>query len=102
MMERLENEFEEELMVDRVLQELGVPHVFVSFDELFYGQNVATEWARIFEFLGVGPTDDLTVPMVEQAMMHAATSNPFHNQTIANFDEVSAALMGTKFEKWLH
>jgi hypothetical protein len=102
MMERLEKEFEEELMVDRVLQELGVPHVYVSFDELFYGQNVATEWARIFEFLGVGPTDDLTVPMVEQAMMHAATSNPFHNQTIANFDEVSAALMGTKFEKWLH
>ena len=103
MMMRLEQEYEAEIMVDRVLQELGVPHVYVSFDELFHGDNIAKEWARIFAFLGVGPKEDsLTTEMVEKAMMHAATHSPYHNETIENYEEVRDALMGTKFENLLH
>jgi len=103
MMMRLEQEYEDELMVDRVLLELAVPHVYVSFDELFHGDNIAKEWARIFEFLGVGPKEDsLTTEMVEKAMMHAATNSLYHNETIENYEEVRDALMGTKFENLLH
>lgn len=84
LMERLEAEWHKENEVDRLLQELGVPHVKVSFEKLFTssdGNDISKEWARILTFLGFDASH-LTPELVEKAMKHAATSNADHKETI--------------------
>jgi len=90
----------EEDDVDRLLEELGVPHIKVSFEKLYYSDD-AEEWMRIFRFLGVGPTEALTREQVQDAMAHAATHNPLHNVTLGNYHEVRECLVGTEFESML-
>jgi hypothetical protein len=102
LVDQLTTEHNEEERVDQLLLDLGVPHVKVSFEKLYYGEGIAQEWMNIFEFLGVGPSDDLRVGTVEAVMEHAVIGNPFHNQTLANYEEVQSALMGTQFERLLH
>jgi hypothetical protein len=91
---------EREDAVDRLLKQLGVPHVKVSFDELCYG-NGAEEWMRIFRFLGKGPRENLTRDQVQEAMRHAATHNTHHNVTLGNYEQVRKLLTGTEFESLL-
>lgn len=81
--------------VDNVLDRLNVPTVKVSFERLFLAGKDVEEWLRVFRFLGTGPTN-LTASDVEKAG-HAATSIPFHNITLSNYEEVRSALNGTKF-----
>jgi len=90
----------EEDNVDRLLEELGVPHIKVSFEKLYYSDD-AEEWLRLFRFLGTGPTEGLTRNDVQDAMAHAATHNPQHNVTLGNYHEVRELLMGTEFESLL-
>ena len=86
--------------VDNLLHQLNVPNVKVSFERLFLAGNDVEEWLRIFRYLGTGPTN-LTAIDVEKAG-HAATSIPFHNITLSNYEEVRSALNGTKFADLLH
>ena len=81
--------------VDNLLDRLNVPTVKVSFERLFLAGNDVEEWLRVFRYLGTGPTN-LTASDVEKAG-HAATSIPFHNITLSNYEEVRSALNGTKF-----
>jgi len=90
----------EEDQVDHLLEELGVPHVKVTFEKLYYSDD-AEEWLRLFRFLGTGPTEGLTRNDVQDAMAHAATHNPQHNVTLGNYHEVRELLMGTEFESLL-
>ena len=87
--------------VDNLLKELNVPTIHVTYEKLFLAGSDTAEWMRIFEFLGVGPTANLTVSEVEQAG-HAATSIPFHNITLSNYEEVKDVLDGTEFYSLLH
>ena len=91
----------EEDDVDCLLEELGVPHIKVSFEKLYYSDD-AEEWMRIFRFLGVGPTEGLTRKHVHEATKHAATHSPHHNVTLENYEEVRRLLVGTEVEGLLH
>jgi len=86
---------------NRLLLKMNVPHIKVSYEKLFYGDN-ANEWKRIFLFLGRGPAHNLSRNLVEKAMEHVGTSSPFHNVTISNYEEVRDMLIGTNFERLLH
>jgi hypothetical protein len=97
----LRNRTANEDAVDRLLEEMGVPHVKVGYDELYYG-NGAEEWMRIFRFLGKGPRENLTRDQVQEAMRHAATHNTHHNVTLGNYEQVRKLLTGTEFESLLH
>ena len=86
---------------DDLLKDLNVPTIKVSFEKLFQSGDDVSEWKRIFTYLGVGPTSNLTSHDVEKAG-HAATSIPFHNETLKNYDEVKATLASSQFETLLH
>jgi hypothetical protein len=88
--------------VDKLLEELGVPHVAVTYERLYYGGDDTSEWMRIFRFLGVGPGEGLTRERLEGAMEHVATHHPSRNATLANYAEVAEVLRGTEFEELLH
>ena len=85
--------------VDDLLDRMGVPTIRVSFEKLFSSSDVR-EWTRLFGELGIGPTN-LTRSDIDRAG-HAATSLPYHNITLGNYDEVKMALNGTKFASLLH
>jgi len=97
----LETLTREEDEVDEQLEAFGVPHVRVSFEELYYGQD-ASEWARIVSALGIPPIRELTKESLESIQKHASTSHPSHKRTIRNFEEVANLLDGTKFAHLLH
>jgi len=86
---------------DKMLDELKVPHIKVTYEKLYHSTD-AEEWMRIFRFLGRGPGSNLSRNLVEKAMEHAGTSSPFHNVSISNYEEVRDMLNGTKFERLLH
>eukprot|EP00571_Detonula_confervacea_P014488 CAMPEP_0172307628 /NCGR_PEP_ID=MMETSP1058-20130122/8446_1 /TAXON_ID=83371 /ORGANISM="Detonula confervacea, Strain CCMP 353" /LENGTH=285 /DNA_ID=CAMNT_0013019845 /DNA_START=45 /DNA_END=898 /DNA_ORIENTATION=- len=77
--------------VDNLLEMMNVPTIIVSFEKLFLAGEDTSEWTRIFKYLGAGPTANLTAGEVEKAG-HAATSIPFHNVTLGNYDEVRSTL----------
>ena len=85
--------------VDDLLDKMGVPTIRVSFEKLFSNSDVS-EWKMLFGELGIGPSN-LTRSDVDRAG-HAATSLPYHNITLGNYDEVKMALNGTKFASLLH
>lgn len=92
-----------ETMTDKLLRELNVPSVHVSFEKLFRADdstNSTDEWRRVFSHLGVA-VHNLTAERIEKAA-HAATSLPHHNATLANYNEVRQTLLGTEFETLLH
>ena len=102
LLEQIYKEFESEERVDQLLKELNVPHIHVSYEKLYFGEDIAAEWMRIFDFLGVGPAQGLTNKQVHDAMRTAATFNPSHQDTLGNFDELRDALKNTPFENMLH
>ena len=91
--------------VDKLLHEMNVPHIQVTYDRLYNvdgkGGDIE-EWEKVFSFLGVGPASNLTHEQLERGMKHAATHPPGHNMTLSNYDEVAEHLEGTKFENLLH
>jgi len=86
---------------EKKLEDLRVPHIKVSYEKLF-NDDISMEWEKIFRFIGRGPVHNLSKELLEKAMEHVATSSPFHNVTILNYEEVRDILVGTSFEKLLH
>jgi len=101
LLETLEILHKEEKDIEKQLEDLRVPHIKVSYDKLFNG-DISKEWKKIFQFIGRGPVNNLSKELLEKAMEHVATSSPFHNVTILNYEEVRDILVGTSFEKLLH
>lgn len=87
--------------VDNLLSVMHVPTISVSFEKLFQAGDDTSEWKRIFRFLGIGPMETLSADEVAEAG-HAATSIPFHNVTLGNYEDVKSSLAGTKFASLLH
>ena len=79
--------------VDKMLKELKLPRLDVSYNALREGQG---EWRRILEFLGFDPGD--------VSLLHTTLSKDIvrgHSEVIANWPEVQRALTGTPHEKYL-
>jgi hypothetical protein len=76
---------------------MNVPHLHVTYDRLYHADN-ADEWMRMFEFLGVGPAQDLTLEQVKSSMGMEMTSGVNHREKESSFDERKDALQGTGFE----
>lgn len=89
-----------EQKTDEILEQYKVQTIHVSFEKLFSANGDTSEWRRIFDYLGVGPTN-FTHSDIEHAG-HAATSVPMHNVTLSNYEEVREILTGTEFEVLLH
>jgi len=88
--------------VDHMLQEMGVPHIQVSYERMYHS-DTADEWKRILRFFGREQiATNLTLVEVQEAMTHADTSYPWHNVTLGNYEEVKNVLAGTEFERLLH
>ena len=101
LLEKLKKLHKYQKKSENVLKDLRVPHIKVSYDKLFNG-DISKEWKKIFQFIGRGPVNNLSKELLEKAMEHVATSSPFHNVTILNYEEVRDILVGTSFEKLLH
>jgi hypothetical protein len=82
------------------LIDLNIQFVEVTYEKLF-NSNDAEEWMRIFQFLGVGPSKNLTMEDVRKSFSIASTHIKSRNETIANFEEVKNTLVGTSFEHLL-
>lgn len=100
-LEYLETMTLDEDNVDALLDGMNVPHLHVTYDELYRADN-AEEWMKIFEFVGVGPAQDLTLEHVKSVMKTGPTSSDHHRDSVSNFDELKEALQGTNFEDLLH
>ncbi len=100
------------LQIDRLsrtyLEQYGVDHLNVRYENLFNGNGNVTEWVRIFDFLGRGPKDvvdyrdNLTMEDIQRAFAMAPTSSKRHRDTIANYDEVEETLIGAGLGRLLH
>jgi hypothetical protein len=91
---------EREDQLDRFLMEEQVPHISVTYDRLYYPstpEEGATEWNSILECLDWDRR--VRWEEVQQSMGHAeTTTSRFHDDIIANFDEVYRVLNGTDLE----
>lgn len=79
------------------LDEVNMKYVEVSYEKLFNDDN-AHEWMRIFSFLGVGPSEGLTMNDVRSTFKFASTHTKSRNETIVNFEGVTQTLVGTPYE----
>ena len=70
LVEELKKLDDMENRVDDLLMELNVPTIKVSFEKLFQSGDDVSEWKRIFTYLGVGSTSNLTSRHVE---LHSRT-----------------------------
>ena len=124
---RLSNQ---EAFTDELLIKYNVPHVHVSYEKLYYPNEAkaatttegavvsvptpasvdtaaaaaATEWMKIFQFLGVGPTSNLTMSDIQNAMGYVpTTTSRYHYDILSpeNFRQVANVLRGTEFEHLL-
>lgn len=102
MIEYLETMSQDEDDVDALLDNMNVPHVHVTYERLYHKDSAADEWMKIFRFLGVGPSEGLTLKQVSNAMGMEPTSHARHRDTIFNYNELKEALEGTEFENLLH
>ncbi len=98
---KLEGGLDLEKRIDKLLEKLNVPTINVTYEGLYFGED-ASEWMRIFRFLGVGPSQNLTPQDVEEAGQFVSTSVSYHNVTLGNYEEVRSTLNGTKFASLLH
>ena len=89
----LDEAAEGERGVDKMLKELKLPRLDVSYNALREGQG---EWRRILEFLGFDPGD--------VSLLHTTLSKDIvrkHSEVISNWADVQRALMGTEHTKYL-
>lgn len=87
--------------IRRALDETHVDYVQISYKKLFTTDD-AEEWMKVFRFLGVGPTTNLTMDDVRASFSMAATHTKGRNETVSNFKKVEETLKGTKFEHLLY
>jgi hypothetical protein len=83
------------------LNEMNVQYIRTTYEDL-YAKDDAEEWMRIFKYLGKGPTQNLTVSDVIASFTMAPTAAKRHNESLANYKEVSNILFNTEFEDLLH
>ena len=89
--------------VKRQLDAFDVPRIHVQYERLYYAtpEVASEEWMRLFRFVGVGPTYNLTMGEVQRHMTFVETHTPSRNETVLNWDELVEGLKGTPFEQYL-
>ena len=92
----LSHTYKKEDNVRKRLDELNVQYVEVSYDKL-YNSDDAEEWMRIFRFLKVGPSKNLTIDDVRASFSMASTSTKSRAENIVNYAEVERTLKGTEY-----
>ena len=92
----LTHTYKEENSFRKRLDELNVQYVEVAYDKL-YNSDDADEWMRIFRFLKVGPSNNLTIDEVRASFSMASTSTKSLAENIINYAEVERTLMGTEY-----
>lgn len=88
-------------MFSNSLERMNVHYIKTTYEDL-YAQDHAEEWMRIFKFLGRGPTQNLTMTDVVDSFTMAPTAAKHHNESLANYDEISNLLLDTDYERLLH
>lgn len=100
----LSDMYEQENNIDKMLLELEAPAVFVSYDKLYFPSSAKEgeeEWNKIFNFLGMDRFD-FSWEEITTAMEHIpSTEHRYHNEKIANFEDVATALKDTELEHLL-
>eukprot|EP00986_Skeletonema_menzelii_P014536 scaffold9751_cov153-Skeletonema_menzelii.AAC.7 len=92
---------QQDAKIREILRATGVEYVHVSYEKLYRLEN-AEEWMKIFRFLRVGPTEDLTVDDVRATFDLASTHLKGRQDIVSNFVEVVKTLKGTEFEHLLY
>ena len=85
----------------RKMDRAGVDYLHVSYEELFHS-DTAAKWMKIFQFLGVGPVESLTIDRVQEMFSMVPTSSHKHEETISNYRAVEETLKGTQYYYLLH
>jgi hypothetical protein len=91
--------FQSDFVVD-MLKYYEIDHVSVTYETLYFSKT-AEEWMRIFRYFGFGPTQNLTLEEVFASTQFASTSVKDRSKRMSNYDEVVAALTGTRYEEFL-
>jgi len=91
----------QENMIDRLLDDNKVPYVPVSYDIMFYPDQISDgedEWNKILQYINPG-SPRVSWANVQDAMKLASTSSSRnHADIIANWEEVYARFEGTEIE----
>ena len=69
LLKELRHLHEMEARTDKLLAQYKVPTIHVSFEKLFTADEDTSEWKRIFNYLGVGPRNNLTRILRRRAML---------------------------------
>jgi len=93
--------WQKENIIDKVLVSLKIPHVSVSYETLFYPDQIVNgeeEWNSMFQFISPGARR-VSWEEIQGAMPFASTSL-FRNHTelIENWEEVYDVFRGTEVE----
>jgi len=83
------------------LKELNISYIKISYEEL-YDRTHADEWLKTFRFLGRGPQEKLTIDQVQATFQYAPTFAANHEDSLANYMNVSRTLANTKYKLLLH
>ena len=97
----LNSDAQQDAQIQTTLRKTYVEYVQVSYEKLYSSDN-ADEWMKIFRFLGVGPTEGLTMDDVRATFDLAPTHSKGRHEIVSNFIEVEKTLKGTEFEHLLN
>jgi len=86
---------------ETTLWNMNISYIRTTYEKL-YNSGDAVEWMRIFRFLGRGPSQNLTLDVVRDALPYVQTSSRSHQESLLNYLEVQSILKDTKFEELLH
>jgi hypothetical protein len=93
--------WQHENMLDKLLVALKIPHVSVSYDTLFYPDNITDgedEWNSMVKLISPG-SPRFSWEEIQDAMPLAATSSTrSHMELIENWEEVYEVFEGTEVE----
>ena len=111
-MKQMVQDVKHSINIDQLAHDLllasGVDFLSVKYENLYLADDDVTEWIKIFDYLGRGPKnmdnykEELTRKDVEKAFSIAPTSARRHNETIANYEEVKAAMIQGGYGYLMH
>lgn len=91
----------EENLLDDLLNSLGVPLVSVSYDELFYPDQISngeSEWNRMIQFISPSSARLSWMDIHNSTRLVATRSTRSHVEIIENWEDVYRAFQATEIE----
>lgn len=100
LLDWLRNAVSSDNKIKASLSDTKVKFIHVSYEKL-YNADDAEEWMRIFKFLRLGPSKNLSMDDIRATFSMASTHSKGRNEIIENYVEVEQTLAGTEFEHFL-